>query len=121
MIFAEASWQYRDANIMPGGWVARNRVTSRQFPSTYFGAISQHNQFRSYQSKLWNLSDDPLALKGRNFPAFIKAINVALGVIGGTIGDPTHGAVYFNSFKTQTGWFKTNLEEGVIYPDNEAR
>ena len=125
LIFAEGAGQYQSPYIMPGiGWVIRNRVQSRGkgFPNTYQGVITQkegkYYEFAGYGDRLWNDAGSRASLLGANLKAYMRAITVAIGVMGGTITDPTKGALFFNSYKTQTGWFKTELEKGALYPDN---
>ena len=102
-IYAEAAGQYKVPGAMEGvGSALRNRIGARGFPKTLSDVVLQPGQdgrpqFRGVNSTLWNEAADPSKMNPVARRAYDRAVEVARGVLDGSISDPTHGAKYFSS------------------------
>jgi spore germination cell wall hydrolase CwlJ-like protein len=124
MIFAEGDSLYRVPGAMEGiGWVARNRMSAPGFPDTLQGVLTQPGrngapQFQavgnaiSRGSKQWQLSADPSQLQGPDVAAYQRAHDVAQGILGGQIPDPTGGATFYRT----SPWAAHPPEDGYKAP-----
>jgi spore germination cell wall hydrolase CwlJ-like protein len=122
LIFAEAGNHFDKGTAMEGvAWAAANRVGAPGFPDTLHGVIHQPTQF-AVGSPQWEKADNPAGLKGDDARAYARAVDVAKGVLSGSIPDPTQGAQFFYSSPTGRipgGWFpgKIAREELIYTPD----
>lgn len=96
VIYAEGAGTPDDFGAL--GWSVVNRVGAPGFGNTLNDVIHQPGQFTSVKgggSRLWRETADPSKLTGIKATRFRQAQQVAQGILGGSIADPTGGAPYF--------------------------
>ena len=125
VIYAEGASMPDDFAAL--GWSALNRVGSPRFGKTLNDVVYQPQQFDSVQnggSPLWRETADPSKLTGVKALRFQQARQIAGGILGGAISDPTAGAPYFfasddldgDAAKAAPPSFKKGLTDGDYLP-----
>ena len=128
LIYAEGGEDYRLPDALEGiGWTVRNRIGAPGFPRSLAGVVFQQGrngtfQYTGVSSRQWARAEDPSSLKGAERDAYSRALDVATGILDGSIADPTGGATYFHSLGDDTPpWFRSRQDAGVLQPLAQPR
>lgn len=104
---------------MAVGLVTRNRVESRKFPKSYVKVVWQIKRSTSTHRRVaqfsWALDGKPD--KVRDADAWVKAWNIAGGIIGGEIKDFTGGALWYHTKAVNPSWNR-NMQVSMIIDDH---
>jgi spore germination cell wall hydrolase CwlJ-like protein len=107
-----------DAGKIGVASVIRNRVRSPGFPKTYADVCLQKEPGNSsvYEFSAWDVSGPNrakmLSVTSAD-PVFVRCLQIAAGVMGGSIADNTGGATFYHDTSIGSGGFFSRLEKTV--------